>query len=453
MRRSRLVLALSFVLGLAPAACKGSSSSSGGPAGGTPSTADVRWPDGGGPELVVAERTIPLPAGELPDHVHPAIMQDETGKRLAYVKSSDATRLLYLVGGGAYLGAVTKGHIDFNAAPDLDHALGALFENAGDRRAQLVADVAKEKGDAGIARMLTDGAHVDAKEWNEAFAKLPEARAAEVKTSLAMLLEKGKPTAGLRHAVAIVPLREPARAPVLAARVRELADPIREPRATAVLLRALAATEKQQAAQLACEVLGHKPLDTANAKGTPEEIDLPGREALVEAAALAVAAAGSECPHVAALLGEDPCMPYFRCGDGGPLSGREATKQDEVLCTKEQLTRAIAAELDRTPADVLSLGSGTRPQLFAFASLTASAKLPPAFVVAHTRRRYAVVQPKEPLCDNGVAVGTPCHCEEAVIRDQACRHPEGTSVQVGLCKFEIDDKQKKLFNVVASLPP
>ena len=46
-----------------------------------------------------------------------------------------------------------------------------------------------------------------------------------------------------------------------------------------------------------------------------------------------------------------------------------------------------------------------------------------------------------------------CHCEEAIVRDQACRHPEGNTVSVGVCKFEIDDKQKKLFNVVATAPP
>ena len=49
--------------------------------------------------------------------------------------------------------------------------------------------------------------------------------------------------------------------------------------------------------------------------------------------------------------------------------------------------------------------------------------------------------------------GTPCHCEEAVIRDQACRHPEGGQVSVGVCKFDIDDKGKKLGNVVSTPPP
>jgi hypothetical protein len=380
-------------------------------------------------------------------------MQDETGKRLAYVKASGDVRYAYVVGAGLYLGPTMKGPIDFRAAPDLEKASGPLFENAGASRGKLVADVSKDKGDAGVARLLTEAAYVDAKEWDEAFAKLPEAQATAVKASLAMLLEKGKPSAGLRRAVVVVPLREPSRAPMLAARLRDLAEPMREPRAQAVMLRALASLDKQEGAKVACEVLGHKPLDTANEKGTPREIDPLGREALVEAAVLAVAAAGIDCSFVAAQLGDDACIASFRCNDAGPLTGHEASKQDEPVCTKEQLAKAIARDLERTPADVLAITNGTRPQLFAFASLLNAGKVPAAFTTAHTRRRYALVMPKEPDCESGVAPGTACHCDEAIVRDQACRHPEGQSAQVGLCRFDIDDKQKKLSNVVASLPP
>ena len=300
--------------------------------------------------------------------------------------------------------------------------------------------------------MLIDGASADGHEWEDAFAKLPEARMAEVKTALAGLLERGKPTTGLRRAVVLTPLRDPA---VLAARIKELSDPLREPRALAVMLRALASLDKAQASKLACEVLGRKPLDTANVggKSTPEEIDLPGREALVEAALLSVAAAGTECAEAAALLGDDVCLPSFRCNEQGPLSGRETTKQDEPLCTKEQLAQAVTKDLARAPADVIALTGGTRPQLFAFATLTAGGKVPESVAAAHTRRRYAVTQPKEPECESGVAPGTPCHCEEAIVRDQACRHREGNSVSVGVCKFDIDDKQKKLSGMVATAPP
>jgi hypothetical protein len=450
-RQARLSLTFAVALALAAAACKGASSS--GPTGGTASTAEVRWRDGGPAELALAERVVALPSDELAAAARPNVMQDESGKRLAYVRAAGDVRLVYVVGGGVYLGPTAKAPIDFAAAPDLDHALGGLFESAGERRTQLVADVAKDKGETGVARMLVDGAGVDGREWDEAFAKLPDARAAEVKTELAALLEKGKPTSGLKRAVVVAPLREPARAPALAARIRELATPVREPRAVAVMLRALAAVDKEQAGQVGCEVLGRKPLDTANAKGTPEEIDPPGREVLVEAALLAVAAAGTDCADAAAHLGKEMCVPAVRCNEHGPLTGRETTKQDEPLCTKEQLAQAIAKELARTPADTLAAASGTRPQLFAFAIASGAGKVPPGILMGHTRRRYAVAQPKEPECESGVAPGTACHCEEAILRDQACRHPEGNTVHVGLCKFDIDDKQKKLFNVVAALPP
>jgi hypothetical protein len=200
-------------------------------------------------------------------------------------------------------------------------------------------------------------------------------------------------------------------------------------------------------------VLGRKPLDTANAKGSPLEIDVAGREALVEASLLAIAAAGTDCPHVAAQLGEDVCLPSFRCGDSGPLTGHESTKQDEPLCTKEQLVAAVATEQARSAADALAAASGTRPQLFALASLAMAGKVPAAVTTAHARRRYALVQPQEPECENGAALGAPCHCEEAVIRDQTCRNPESRTVRVGVCKFDVDDKQKKILGVVATSPP
>ncbi len=397
-----------------------------------------------------------LPPGELAPAAHPQVMQDERHERFAFLRANGDVRFVYLVAGSAYLGPVLKAPIDFRAAPDRDHALGELFEINAERRAQLVADVAKQLGQAGVARMLVDGAGVDDPTWDDAFGKLPDLNVAEVKSGLATQLEPGKPSSGLKHAVRLLPLRKPVRAPVLAARIRELAETVREPGASAVMLRALAAIDKSRGATVGCEVLGKKPLAVANAKGTPAEIDVPGRELLVEAALLSIAnaaAGGAECPHVAAQLGDDVCVPSFRCNDAGPLTGREATKQDEPLCSNEQLTQAIAKDLARPAGDVLAASGGVRPQLFAFATLAMAGKIPASVTNAHARRRYALTQPKEPECDNTLSPGTACHCEEAILRDQACRNPEGKSVSVGVCKFEIDDKQKKISNVVATPPP
>jgi hypothetical protein len=247
----------------------------------------------------------------------------------------------------------------------------------------------------------------------------------------------------------LVPLREPSRAAELAARVRELNNPVRKPRAAAVMLRALAALDKPLAGTVGCEVIATSPAD----------FDHAGREAVVEAALVAIANAGTGCNDplsktaMEAQMREDACLPYFRCGDTGPLSGRETSKQDEALCTKEQLAAAVAKELERAPADVLAMASGTRPQLFTYAALLAMGQVPATFTTAHARRRYALVQPAEPSCESGVAVGTACHCDEATVRDQTCRQPVSNSVHVGVCKFEVDDKQKKLLNVVSALAP
>jgi hypothetical protein len=452
LRSSRLAppaLALALALG----GCKGSSSSS---PGGNASSAEVRWSDAGA-DFALGDKTLALPPGELAAAARPTVMQDEGGKRLAYVNAAGDMRVVYVIGAHAYLGPTAatsmKGPVDLRRAPELDAALGTIFANAGARRAELVADVAKDKGEPGVVRLLIEGANVRAPEWDEAFAKLPAARAAEVRAGLAALLERGKPTAGLSRAVVLVPLDDAARAPALAARVRELVSPVREPRASAVMLRALASLDKGEGAKLGCEVLGHKPLDTVNAKGAPEEIDRPGREALVEAALVAVAAGTVACPHVAAELGEDLCLPYFRCTEAGPLSGRETSKQDEALCTREQLAKATLQELARPPAEVVAITAGTRPQLFALAALAATDKIPAAVEAAHARRRFALVQPSAPSCESGVAPGTACHCDEATVRDQTCRQPVSSSVHIGTCKFEVDEKQKKLLNVVAALPP
>lgn len=400
--------------------------------------------------MVVGERTLKLPSGELADDARPTIVQDDEGKRFSYPRAAGDTRLVLLVGGGAYLGPVLEGPVDFKSAPDAGQALGSLFENAGERRAIFVADVAKERGDAGIVQMLVQGAHVDAREWDDAFAKLSDAQRAEVTKGLASLLERGKPAAGLRRAVVLVSLRD--HAPRLAPRIRELLDPVREPRAGAVMLRVLAAVDKAESGVVGCEVLGRGLLGNAG-KGASEDADVPGREALVEAALLSVANAGNDCKDVATALGEDSCMPWFRCGAEGPLSGRETSKQDEPLCTKEQLAPVVARELERPALEVASPSHAARPSLFAFAALVASGKVPEAFTSAHARRRYALSQPKTPTCDGSLPVGTGCNCDEATVRDQVCRHPTASTVNVGVCRFEIDDKAKKIFNVMSALPP
>lgn len=291
-----------------------------------------------------------------------------------------------------------------------------------------------------------------AKEWDDAYAKLSDPEKEEVKKGLASYLEKGKPTAGLGRVAALVPLRDASKKDVLAARVKELVDPMREPRANAVLLRALATLDKAQAGTIGCDILNKSPLDPANAKGTPEEIDRTGRESLVESALVAIVNAGAACSKAETVLAEEPCQTWVRCNAEGPLSPAVASKQDEPLCTKQEIEKAAAAELERAPADVLSVSKGVRPELFALGALLQTDKVPAKFTSAHARRRYEVVQKATPECD-AVAIGAPCHCDEAMLRDQTCRHPESQQVSIGLCKWDVDDKAKKITNVVMTPPP
>jgi hypothetical protein len=274
------------------------------------------------------------------------------------------------------------------------------------------------------------------------FATLPEPQKAEVTKGLAAIVDSGQPEAALEWAVTKAPLTDAKR---LEARVRALMASGVQLRAASVILRALTKLDAPAAARVGCEAIAAKPPSSP-----------PHRELFVEAALLAIAseaAKGVACvPAVLAALGEDPCESYFRCAaSGAPLTPSQETKQDEPLCTKEQLAPVIPRELARPPADVM--GGYARGPLFAYAALAAQDKVPESFTQAHERRRYALTQPKEPACDSGVAIGTPCRCDEAQIRDLACRNLGASSAHVGLCKFEVDEKQKKIVNVTAAIGP
>ncbi|MDF2698242.1 MAG: hypothetical protein K0S65_6625 [Labilithrix sp.] len=396
-----------------------------------------------GAEVAFGSKKVELPAGDVGKEA-PPVTQDGDGKRLAYRTNANMGRVLYVVGDSLFAGPLVAFPVDFRSVPDTDHALGVLFETAAARRAELVREVKREKGDAGIVRLLVDGAHVDDPAWDEARKQLAPANDEALRDGLARGLEAGKPAVALRRAVAVVDLTSPSRAKLVAARARELAGSTEEPRSLAALLRAVLANDKTAAAEIGCEVLAKR---TAAA---PED----AQSSLLEAATLAIAAAGASCPdskHLESFL-TDRCLPYFRCNEAGPVSWSDTSKQDEPLCTSAQLTKVIASELERKTPDILA-GGGTRPALFAYAALLAKDHVPAAFTVAQARRRYALGQPASPSCENSLDPNTPCHCDEATVRLYACKEPEATQVHIGVCRFDVDDKQKKIANVVATPPP
>jgi hypothetical protein len=417
-------------------------------------TSDARLEssDGAGIVVAYAGKSAPVPVSDL-GHGGPRVpvVRDGQGKRLAYPLPGGGSRIVYVVGDSLFLGPSSAavrggGTNDFSNAPTLEFALGAIFENAGARRALAVSEVKKELGDSGLAKMLADSAHVDDPEWDKAFAQLSGAARADLEKQLTRALEPGSPPGGLTRAVRFASLDDKSRAGAWAKKVRELLDPLKEPAAAAVLVRAIAKLDPGEGASLGCDVL-HKKIVTKDAS------DAMARESLVEAAAIAVAHGKSECAAAVDALGENWCLSYFRCAKGKPLTGGETTNQDEPLCTAAELAQILASELERKPDDVMEAKTGTRAPLFAYAALAAKNRLPAAFTTAHERRRFALTQPKDPLCESGVTPGTACRCPEPVIRDGACRHRESATVSVGVCRFDVDDKQKKITNVVATLPP
>ena len=421
------------------AACRGEG------AGVKVEAARVAVGDAGDAQLTVGARSLVLPPGDLAPGAAPPLAHDETAARWSYVTRSERVRVVYVVGEGLYPGPLGAEHAP--RAARLEDALGELFEAAGERRARLVADVRSALGEAGMVRLLAQGADVQAPEWQAAYAALPEPRAAEVRATVLAALEPGKPMRGLRRAATLLPLAELGKRAGLAERVAEPAVQREAPKAAAVILRALATADGPRAAVVGCQT-------AALARSLAKE-GVADAALLLEAAGLAVANGYAACPALAEVLLDAPCVPSVRCGaEGRPLDGRTASRQDEPLCSASALEAAVKGELARPSAEIGA--SGARPSLFALAGLTLGptkeATMPGAFTRAHERRRYALAQPESPACE-AVPAGTPCHCEEATIRDQACRREGEGLVRVGLCAFEIDDKARRLKNVVASPPP
>lgn len=379
--------------------------------------ARLSWADAGGAVLAVGARRLEVPAGDLKPGAVPPLDQDEAGTRVSYVAEGDRVRVVYVVGETLHPAPLGTQHA--SRAPALDQALGGLFAAAapGAARAGLVKDVRAALGEAGVVKLLVQGAEVDAPEWVTTYAALSPERAAEVRAGLAP----------------------------------RLADPeaaAKAGRASAVLLRETARDAPLRVAQAGCAIAGRLAKEPAGSEGS---------DVLLESAALVVAANAREaCPALASVLASNGCAASVRCRDGAPLDGRTPSRQDEPLCTGAELDAAVKKELARPVAEVGT--SGLRVALFAYAALDrwggdgGAGRLPPAFVTAHARRRYALTQPEKPPCDE-VTPGTACHCDEATIRDTACRRAEEGVARVGLCAFRVDDKTKRITEVVGSSPP
>lgn len=407
--------------------------------GGVPADAFVER-DGGTAAVVAGRRRGVLPAGDLAGDGPVTLVQDESGRRLAYRTASGMARILYLVGDGFFVGPLVPHPPDFGAVPDLDHALGPLFEAAGERQNELVREVRAEHGEQGVVRLLLAAAYVDSPVWEGAFKDLSPTSKAVVREELATALDPGQPSALLRRGLTALDLRAPENAKKLAARARERASGADDPQLAADLLRAVIANDPTEAAAIGCEVLAKRP-----ASPPPDHVRL------VETATLAIAAAGADCPDpklLEAVL-EEPCAPAFLCNDEGQPLWIAITVLTEPLCTREQIAKEISRELELGPSSSW-LEYRDRASLYALAALMAKDRVPAWFSAGHARRFYAIQQPTGPACDDSrAAPGAPCRCDEFDLRFAACKKPGSSRITHRGCRFQVDDAKKRIFGVVA----
>ncbi len=255
----------------------------------------------------------------------------------------------------------------------------------------------------------------------------------------------GSAPEGLLDAVKNTDLTKAEVRSAIPARLRELAPDGREPRAAGIMLRAMTSANPQEGATLGCELLDRLPaLPTKD----------PELQLFVDAALLAIANGKGDCRDaVNKRFGKDRCLQSIRCTkDGGRLGLGATTDQREPLCSAEDLAKEVARDLARTKEEVLLDKPAYATERLAFAVLRATNAVPEEVEKAHARRQYTLKQPEKPECGMGVAIGTPCRCDEAAIRDQVCRN-DTVSVSFSFCHVDVNDSKKELTGVVMSTPP
>ncbi len=255
----------------------------------------------------------------------------------------------------------------------------------------------------------------------------------------------GSPPETLLEAVKTTDLTKPAVRSGLPARLKELAPDGKQPRAASVMLRAVANGDAKAGAALGCELLDRLP--TLPAKD-------PELQLFVDSALVAVANGKGTCVEaVNKRLGKDRCLQSIRCTkDGGRIAIGAVTDQREPLCSTDDMAKEVTRELARTKEELLQDKPAYQTERFAFAALRALGAVPEETEKAHARRQYALKQADKPECGMGVPLGTPCHCDEAALRDQVCRN-DTTTIAFSFCRIEVNDAKKELGNVVMSTPP
>lgn len=155
------------------------------------------------------------------------------------------------------------------------------------------------------------------------------------------------------------------------------------------------------------------------------------------------------------VLHEVACERDLRCKNGLPLppaSGGTKSDQREPVCTRAEIERALEAEVERTAdAGVLP----PRVALYALATLVFADHVPESFTKAHQRRQYRIVQSSGPPCigPKGIATNMRCKCDEAELREIACRSHPKTDVASPYCAFQVDDTKSLIQGSIGTEPP
>ncbi len=383
-----------------------------------------------GRSTLVAPKFQPIDLGR--DEAEGVVVSDTT--RVALRAKRGGYRVFHAVGDRLVPGPDLRP--DWKTAT-LEVEARALYTANPDLHAAILAEGRRRGGDDALARLLARTVDLEDPAWKDAEAALSADARRLVKAEVRRALDPGAPPDALLGAVASVDLGEPVIVATLAPRIREVAKgrPVPHPRALGVMLRALARSRPEEAGRVACDVI---------AAGDPG-----GAGAMLDGALLAAAHAKARCADaVVKLLGDERCHPSFRCGPGGArIDPRAASDQTEPLCTGADLAPDVAREIGRPTPEVLK-DDARWTERWALAALAAADAIPPAWITAHERRRYAIVQPKAPPCGEG-RIGAPCRCDEATLRDQACRN-DSSPVTVAFCRFEVDAKQKVIGGVTSA---
>jgi hypothetical protein len=360
----------------------------------------------------------------------------QKGGTVAY-KTATGTRLVYVAGNILVLGPKLK-VLDWATAPSFEQARSELYQNGSDaQRAQILEATKADASPGALAAFLVSVAGIrDGGAWWKSYEALPESGKAKVVQGLAKeITGTEKPTLSLERAVLVVDLA--AQSTSVLARLEALLLPgeeIASPLAVSVLLRAMLKEHPKEAGDLACRALTK---ERANAT-------------IASSLALTIAKTKTACPALLWVLEANPCAPDVRCTEAGPVGPQKPSMQTEGVCTTAQALAFVDQELLRSAHDVMSTGEPAA-SIFALAGAPA---LPETFTRAHARRLYALAATTATApCSIDLKEGTACRCNEAILRDAACRSGEASSYRSGACAFTLLDAKKTIASVVSTRIP